>query len=156
MMGIIDIFAKLADIVSAFAMLYLTYSIHKQTIENSKKDKYLRYLVDSYFRIEDCSKELANVSNPIDNSKKDYLKGKIRLDSTLMAYYIRRYPGYYRERNAFEMLLVDISRHPERKELYDELTDRFTKFCWGIEKKKRKNDQLTIRFDKIGYAKDDF
>lgn len=39
-MSIIDIFAKLADIVSAFAMLYLTYSIHKQTIENSKKENF--------------------------------------------------------------------------------------------------------------------
>ena len=74
MMSFIDIISKLADIVSAFAILYLIYSIHKQTIENSKKDIFLRYLVDSYFRIEDCSKELANVPNPIDKSRQKYLK----------------------------------------------------------------------------------
>lgn len=162
MMEIIDVLSKVSMPILTAVTIVLTYYIYKLSNENNKKDNYLRYIVDLYYRIEDDSTlflDLLHASNSNQITSDEYrikkLRRQIVTNSTLMLYYVRRFPGYYKERINFIWALIDISRYPQKAELYDNLVKEFNDFCEGIKKKKNKDGSYTIRFDRQGYPEED-
>lgn len=162
MMEIIDFLSKVSMPILTAVTILLTYFIYKLSSENNKKDNYLRYIVDLYYRIEDDSTlflDLLHASNSNQITSDEYrikkLRRQIVTNSTLMLYYVRRFPGYYKERHNFKLALIDITRYPQKTELYDNLAKEFNDFCEGIKKKKDKDGSYTIRFDRQGYSEED-
>lgn len=154
MMEIIDICYKISALVLALATIVLTCFIHKLTTINNKKDSYLQYIVDLYYRIEEDSRLLfENIAiNDTDdiNKRKQYIR-RLSVNCTLMAYYIKRFPGYYKERTRFERTLINITYEPTKEEYYNELSYQFEKFCWGIKKNKKYASRYIFSLKKEGY-----
>lgn len=164
-MECIDLIYKISVIILTLVTILLTYYIYRLTNENSKKENYLRYIAESYYRIEEDFSNMLCESSPESKSKNEFknsnckkYRRQIIINSTLMMYYVRRFPGYYKERRNFEIILYDLTRHPEKPELYDLLLTEFTKFCCGVKKKKEKDGVYPIHlnnWEKMGYAEDD-
>ena len=153
-MEIIDIIYKVSAPVTALVTIVLTYYISKMSLLNNKKDCYLQYIIELYYRIEDDSHLLFD--NYASNSKEDEIKQnqyvrRIGVNCTLMAYYLKRFPGYYKDRTKFERILIYITYEPTRAEYYDILSDQFEKFCWGIRKNKKYADRYIFNIEKGGY-----
>lgn len=157
-MELLDLLSKISMPILTLATIFLTFYIHRLSSESNKKDNYLRYITDLYYRItDDSSRLLKDVCKQTKLSEMEYendqrYRRQIAVNSTLMFYYVRRFPGYYEGRGRFEMILIGISRHPEKYELYERLSREFEDFCWGVKQRKRNNHNF--RFDRIGYAEE--
>lgn len=153
-MEIIDIIYKVSVPVTALVSIVLTYFIYKMSLLNNRKDCYLRYIIELYYRIEDDSHLL--FEHYASNNEEDKIKQKqyvrrIIVNCTLMVYYLKRFPGYYKDRNKFERILIYITYEPTRAEYYDILSDQFEKFSWEIRKNKKSADRYIFNIEKGGY-----
>lgn len=154
MMEIIDICYKISAPVLTLATIVLTCLIHKLTTINNKKDSYLQYIVDLYYRIEEDSHLLFEDIGPNGtddkNKRKQYIR-RITVNCTLMVYYLKRFPGYYKDRTKFERILIYITYEPTKADYYDILSDQFAKFCWGIKSNKKRASRYTFSIDREEY-----
>ena len=154
MMEIIDICYKISALVLALATIVLRCVNHKITMMNNKKDNYLQYIVDLYYRIEEDSRLLFEdiaLNGTDDSNKRKQSIRRISVNCTLMVYYLKRFPGYYKDRTKFERILIYITYEPIREEYYDELSCQFEKFCWGIRKNKKYAGRYLFSIGKDGY-----
>ena len=152
-MDCLDFIYKISAPISVMVTSLLTFYIYKLSTENSKKDSYLRFIIDLYYRIEDDSRSLfeyISSNYAEDNKSKQYCR-RISVNCTLMVYYLKRFPGYYKDRTKFERILIYITYEPTKADYYDILSEQFEKFCWGIRKNKKKASRYTFSFDKDGY-----
>lgn len=153
-MEIIDIIYKISALVFALATIVLTFYIYKLSTINNKKDSYLQNIVDLYYRIEEDScllfENFASKGTDESTMCKRYSR-RISVNCTLMVYYIKRYPGYYKDRGEFERLLINITEEPTNKQYYDSLSSQFEKFCWGIKRNKKYASRYIFSLKKDGY-----
>lgn len=155
-MDIVDFVYKVSAPVIALAMVLLTYYIYKMSTESNKRDSYLHNIVELYYKIEDDSHSLFGciTSNSLEDNKSKQFCRRISVNSTLMVYYLMRFPGFYNDRTEFERILINITYEPTRADYYDILSEQFGKFCWGIRKNEKKASRYIMSFDKKGYPDD--
>lgn len=140
--------------VSAIGMLFITHYVYKMTNKNSLKENYFRHMVELYYRIEKDSKKIvlsktsaSNVSvSELDNCEKELACRRIKVNCTLMIYYLLRIPGYYKGRTNFECLLIELSKNPYETRLYVDLADFFNDFCWEFKGKKKENHTFNLDY----------
>lgn len=151
------ILEAIATALSVVVMMCMTCYFHKINHELSKKERYLRYIIELYYKIMDASKLLFS-------EKKDVLTEvtqnihyqEIRVNCSLMIYYLTMYPGFYGNRTRFKFLLNDIIAHPEGKHNYDLLAIALGDFCQNIRKdSKDEGMHIFINGREDGYPEKD-
>jgi len=138
--------------VSAFGMIVITFVVYKLNNKSSKKENYLRYMVELYHMIEDDAKVLATLGCEKSSSNdSDFLvlqsRRRIIVNSTLMISYLLRIPGYYDDRLKFMGLLYDISNEPNNLDNYSLLSNKFKEFVWELRDKNKKSLRMPVKYD---------
>lgn len=153
-MEFLDIIYKISAPVLALTTILLTFHIHKLSAENTKTDKFLQYIIDLYYRIEDDScllLEQCALTNTNDENILKQCVRRISVNCTLMVYYLKRFPGYYKDRDEFEQSLVQIISEPTKEDNYNNLSYQFEKFCWGVRRNKKSANHYLLDINKKGY-----
>ena len=132
-MEIFDIIAKISVPILTLATIFMTCYIHKLSNENAKKENYLRHIIDLYYRIEDNLRyrkgdNIDELTVLVNNTR------ELKVNCTLMIYYLQRYPGFYKNRTRFILLLNEIIDHPEYETNDDNLSNAFCNLCLNIKK----------------------
>lgn len=158
---LINILVSILPIVSSIGMILMSYYIYRMSTLYTRKEDYLRYIVETYYCVENDSKVLVDLLENEDVSKDnatiEHLCRHISVNCTVMYYYIKRFPGYNSERQNLCHILLLISLKPMSSiHLYDNLSQKLVSFCLSIQKKRR--DSVTFSIDPVkqGYAQEDF
>lgn len=152
-MVVIDILAKISVPILTLVTALLTYYIHRLSSENAKKENYLRYITDLYYRIEDNSKHYkGDEINRLTETARNQNTRELKVNCTLMIYYLQRYPGFYGNRTMFISLLKNIIDSPEDEKNFNFLSDAFRDFCLNTKKdSKNEPDHFYINGREVGF-----
>lgn len=146
--GTWELIVDMSAIMSSIATILLTFFIYRLTSRNSKKENYLRNMIDLYYKIEEDSIYLT-----MDNSEtatlpnRNQAQRRIKVNSMLMIYYLLRIPCYYDGRWEFFRVLYNTSCHPEIVDNYDRIGDYFYKFCWELRDDKKTDHTFSFNYD---------
>lgn len=134
--------------ISAIGMILVTYHIYSLTNESGKKEHYFTHMVELYNRIEDDLRILT------DEEKEDshaFLKAqcarRIKVNSTIMIYYLQRMPVFYKGRMDFVRILNGLSNTPYDKLYHSKLSEMFVDFCWELRDKKTTSNTYSFNYD---------
>lgn len=122
--------------ISALAMVFMTYYVYKLTNKSNKKESYFRYIIESYYNIEEDSMVLVLNNRNSNQYQVRQAERRIKANCTLMIYYLLKIPGFYDGRYKFFAVLHDTSMHPNNIDNYDKIADCFKEFCWELRDKK--------------------
>ena len=88
--------------ISAIGMILVTYHVYSLTSESGKKENYFTHMVELYNRIEDDLSILADIEKADSHAYlKEQSARRIKVNSTIMIYYLLRIPGIYNDRMDF-------------------------------------------------------
>ena len=150
----------ISTIVSAIGMIFITYYVYKMAKVNDQKDKYLRYIYELYYQIENdttiISKLSSNKEAEAEEHNQSLLCRHVKINSVMMLYYVNRFPGYNSARTELWKILIQLIAYPSDVELYDSFSIAFTSFCLRIKKNKFESQCFTIDPKKDGYANESF
>ena len=124
---------QVLSLFASFGVIAMTYHVYRLSHRHALIDNYLKQIIDLYYRIEDISKQL-NSEPKLNEVVQNRCFREVRVNCSLMIYYLTRYPGFYRNRIRFEYLLNDIIARPEDESNYDSLANAFRDFCQNIRK----------------------
>lgn len=148
---IISCIVQVLSLFASFGVIAMTYHVYRLSHKHTIIDNYLKQIIDLYYRIEDISKQLNNENKLPDIVQKRHFR-EIRVNCSLMIYYLIRYPGFYGNRIKFKYLLKDIIAHPEDESNYDLLADIFSDFSINIRKdSKGEKEHFYINGQEIGF-----
>lgn len=143
-------------LVSALVTIITSLVVFRLTNRENKKENYLRHMIKSYYEIEDGRTRMIELNNLAKDSQhadfnlqKETCMREIKVNSTIMRYYLDRFPGYYNNRTEFGNILIDITHHPDEAGPYAKLSEIFQDFLWSIRDKKEKSH--TYYLDDDGY-----
>jgi len=148
----------IATTTSVVVMIIMTCYFHRINYGLSKKENYFRYIIDLYYKIEDNIRRISSDDSCklIEIAQNSYYR-EIRVNCSLMLFYVNRYPGFYENRTRFEFLLNDIIAQPEDEHNYDSLAIAFSDFCQNIRKSsKGQKYHFFINGRENGYPEKDF
>ena len=145
----IDIYNCVMATISTVGMLTMTYYVYKLTSKSDKKEHYFTHMVELYNKIEDdwyTLSSLENGNNNAYNFQKKQCARRIKVNSTILIYYLLRIPGYYKGRLDFMGILYDISKNP-----YDfdnsSLSEMFQEFCWELRETSKNSYGFEFKYD---------
>lgn len=104
-------------------------------------------MIDLYYKIEEDYNVVYSIGPKNDLINEQSLK-RIKVNSTLMLYYLQRIPVFYKKRWEFISILYDTSCNPESFDNCDKLTNKFIEFCRELQD--NKNIKHTGNFDYDG------
>lgn len=144
----ITIWNSVMGTISAFGTLFLTYYIYRLTNKSTKKENYFTHMVELYNRIEDDLRILADVEKEDSHTfLKEQCARRIKVNSTIMIYYLQRMPGFYKGRWDFVRILNGLSNTPYDKLYHSKLSEMFVDFCWELRDKKATGTVLKFKYD---------
>ena len=141
--------------VSAIGIIAITYYVYILSKKDSQKEFFFRHIVELYYEIEKDFTIITEIEdNNLDSSqsscvisKKEQCIRRIKVNSSLMQYYVMRIPGYFDERWDFFGTLYDIYRNPCKYECYTNLSKKMNALCWGLKDKKTNNQTFLFDYD---------
>jgi hypothetical protein len=143
-MDVANVIIQSLSVAASFGVIAMTYHVYKISYRHTQIDNYLKQIVNLYYKIEDASKQLySNNLSRVEEKDINCLFREIRVDCTLMLYYLKKYPGFYGNRTRFEVLLNEIIENPEVEIYYDYLSNAFRDFCLN-KKKDSKGEPIHI------------
>ena len=148
----ISIWNCIMGTISAVGMVSITFYVYKHTSKSSKIESYFTHLVELYNKIEEDLQMLNDTekdqsSTDALNIQQEQCARRIKVNSTVMIYYLLRIPGFYKGRLEFIGILDGISRNPYKFSEYSLLSERFKEFCWELRDKKKVNYSIPFNYD---------
>lgn len=134
--------------ISAVVMIFITIYLHKLTSRNNKKEKYFTHMVELYNRIEDDLRILTDVEKDTSHTfQHQQSVRRIKVNCTIMIYYLLRIPGIYEGRMEFMGILYSLSSKPYNELYYSKLSEKFVEFCWELRDKKATRNLRSFNYD---------
>lgn len=145
------IITAVISVVSTLCTILMTYYIFRLTSRNGRKENYLKRILELYYRIEEDYSQISANRHELINVR---LYRQIAVNCTMMDYYVRRLPGYYRNRHRIRMLLFVISDEPEKKEYYEGLSKQIKELISGLKNNRKQSELNRINFKRVGYEEE--
>lgn len=140
--------------VSAIGTIAITYYVYKFSKTDSQKENFFRHIIELYYEIEKDFTDLTEIENASDDSrlysiisKKEQCIRRIRVNSSLMQYYVKKIPGYFDERWDFIGVLYEIYYNPCKLENHTLLSKKMDELCWGLKDKNKKKHTFSFDYD---------
>ena len=143
---VIPIIIDVLTLLLSFGVIFMTYHVYISNRTYTTVDNYLKQIINLYFKIEDDTKAVKVIKNSLSKEEElGHYYRRIETNTTLLRYYIRKFPVQYSGKDHFTQLLTSIAHSPENDVDYDRIGDCFKTFCKSIEEAK----DLETRIDKV-------
>lgn len=132
----------LASIISTIIMSIIVYQLKSR---DNKRTIYFKEIVSLYYHIDEVHQKMKSEIDVGINTNINYYGNSIKVYSTILLNYIKKYPAPKNDIEELEKILLTIIVNPYWDRDYQLLMDEFQKFCWSIDIKQKGHYQFTIK-----------
>lgn len=132
----------LASIISTIIMSIIVYQLKSR---DNKRNIYFKEIVTLYYHMDEVHQQMKNEIDVGVNTNINHYGNRIKVYSTILLNYIKKYPSPKGDTRELEKILLAINVNPNWERDYQILMDEFQKFCWSIDIKQKGHYQFTIK-----------
>lgn len=134
-----DIIA-LASIISTIIMSIINYQLKSK---DNKRNIYFKEIVTLYYHIDEVHQKMKSEIDVGIDTNINYYGNRIKVYSTILLNYIKKYPVPKKDIEELEKILLTIIVNPYWDRDYQLLMNEFQNFCWSIDIKRKDHYQFT-------------
>lgn len=131
--------ALISTLVSTIVSIYVSNRALKET----KRNSYFKEIAKLYYSIDEVHQLMKNETDKGIESNVHYYGNRIKVYSTMLLNYIKKYPKPKGDTQELENILLAIIVNPNWDRDYMILMNEFQNFCWTIDLEQKKSYQFT-------------
>ena len=147
--GVLSAIKEYQEIIAAVLSVFFTYSRYKQEKEE-KKETYLINMYNCIVKMEEHLRDLYNIEHESVQQcqiHKQNITSIIKTDSTILRFYVDKFPGYKYRWNLYKALLYleqDLGHARLDDKVILSIIDSFCSFVYIVENKNKHNYTFNI------------
>ena len=134
-----------STLIPALVSAIVSVCVSNRALKEKKRNIYFKEIVSLYYHIDEVHQKMKSEIDVGINTNINYYGNSIKVYSTILLNYIKKYPAPKNDIEELEKILLTIIVNPYWDRDYQLLMDEFQKFCWSIDIKQKGHYQFTIK-----------